>query len=136
MFFSRLTPVLLAGLLALTACQKDPSPQPDLSDLTGTWQLTKHQCYCAPAPLANEQVIFTSSSFTFLRDGLPVSSGTYSFTASANLCGGGPAGPALHLQPHSGIDRVTRYTFSANTLTLDYGGPCDAPVDTYERVPL
>ncbi|WP_345238470.1 hypothetical protein [Hymenobacter saemangeumensis] len=57
--------------------------------------------------------------------------------ASSSACGGRSAGPGLQLTYISGSNRSTQdaaYKLSGNRLVLDYGGPCDAPVDTYERV--
>ena len=44
--------------------------------------------------------------------------------------------PALRFTypPSNAGPTVAQYTLAGNTLTLDYGGPCDAPVDTYERL--
>ena len=135
MFSRLLLPVLVAALLALAGCQKDKAPSPQGGGLIGTWQLTGHQCYCIPTPLPNEQVRFDAATFTFLRDGHKTLSGTYSATVAAASCGG-TAGPGLRFQPDSAATRVALFTLDGDTLTLDYGGPCDAPVDTYQRIAL
>lgn len=125
--------VVLSGLLLpLASCQKENVPKPDRASLTGTWQLTNRRCYCVLPGLPNEQVHFDATSFALLKDGRKTLSGTYSATVPAAVCGRS-AGPAIRFQPDSTAARVAQFTLSGNTLTLDYGSPCDGPLDTYER---
>ncbi|MDQ2772739.1 MAG: hypothetical protein M3Y54_19820 [Bacteroidota bacterium] len=129
-----LLPVVLSGLLLpFASCQKENAPKPANAGLTGTWQLTGHQCYCTPAPLPNEQVRFDAATFAFLRNGQKTLSGTYTETVDTTFCNRS-AVPAIRFQPDSGAARPVQFTLRGNTLTLDYGSPCDAPLDTYQRV--
>ena len=126
-----------AALAALPACH-NTCPQPASDDLMGTWQLTSHLCYCAPAPLPNETVTFQGQSFTFSRNGQVERTGTFTQVQAAPQCLGsaGPV-PTLRLEfaPTSNLaPQAAQITISGNTLTLDYGSPCDAPLDTYKRV--
>ncbi len=128
-----LLPVVLSGLLLpLVSCQKDSSSKPDSTSLSGTWQLTNRQCYCLLPGLPNEQMRFDATSFALLKDGRKTLNGTYSATVPAAVCGRS-AGPAIRFQPDSTAAHVAQFTLSGNTLTLDYGSPCDGPLDTYER---
>ena len=129
-----LLPVVLSGLLLpLASCQKENGPKPDRASLSGTWQLTNRRCYCALPGLPNEQVRFDATSFALLKDGKPTLSGTYTTTVATTFCNALPAGPAIRFQPDSTAARVAQFTLSGTTLTLDYGSPCDGPLDTYER---
>lgn len=127
-----------ATLLSLISCQKEaPSPAPVLE---GTWRLTNRQCYCVPAPLPDETVTFTATRFTFYSGNRGMRHGDYTLSTAAVPClNNGLVGPALHLTYSTASTSpgpaTIQYHRNGNTLTLDYGGPCDAPVDTYERLP-
>ena len=129
----------LAGLmlLAINGCESKESPAPD-SGLEGTWQLANRQCYCPPGPTPNEQVVFGGRQVSFYENGRVARTGEYVVTMAASAClgGNGTTAPALQFTFASGSAGAGQplYTLSGNTLTLDYGGPCDAPVDTYQRV--
>ena len=75
---------------------------------------------------------------TFYKDGQVARTGEYTVTMAASACRGyhGTTAPALHFTFPAGSAGFSepQYTFTGNTLTLDYGGPCDAPVDTYQRL--
>ncbi|MBO2009415.1 hypothetical protein [Hymenobacter negativus] len=48
----------------------------------------------------------------------------------------GASSPAAGLRfTGSASQREAAVTLTDTTLVLDYGGPCDAPVDTYQRLP-
>ena len=132
-----LLPVVLSGLLLpFASCQKENAPKPANADLTGTWQLTNHQCYCTATPLPNETVTFTATDFTFFENGLPTRHGQYTLVSGVPFCHAGSAPVSiLHLDfsPTNQGPQETQYTLAGNTLTLDYGSPCDAPLDTYQR---
>ena len=128
------TPALATGLLTvllLAGCHKN-STEPVGDSLDGNWKLTNRQCYCPPTALPNETVSFSGSGFTFYKNGQLASSGTYRSAIVSSGCGGGPAA-GLQLTSATGTQEAVLH-LTGNTLTLDYGGPCDAPVDTYERV--
>ena len=128
---SLLTAFLATALLILLpSCRKESAAPSD--SLEGTWELTNRQCLCGILPVPAEAVAFTAGGFTFLKNNQPTSSGSYSRTMDAPFCGGS-LGPALRLQPSAGNPYTARFIINGNTLTLDYGSPCDAPVDTYER---
>ena len=132
-----LVPVLAATLLSLAACQKETAAP--ASSLEGTWRLTNRQCFCAPAPVPNETVLFAAARFAFFRGGRALQFGGYTLgTAAAPCFNNGTTGPALHLTYSAASTNLgppnTQYRLDGNTLTLDYGGPCDGSVDTYERL--
>lgn len=135
-------PALLGATLALAACHKECDIAPATgTGLAGRWQLSSRQCYCAPAPTPNETVTFTDTSYSFFKDGRPTTNGTYA-TASGAICGVTGPTPVLRLSPAIaptiGIPPQTQNaiaTLTGNTLVLDYGSPCDAPRDTYQRLP-
>jgi len=115
-------------------CSKDNSKPAD-EGLVGIWKLVDRQCYCSPAPTPNESLIFTATNFSFFANGQPRYSGTYA-PAAVTVCGISGAAPGLRLssnRPIIGLSEM-QYTLTGNQLVLDYGGPCDAPRDTYERV--
>jgi hypothetical protein len=120
---------------ALAGCSKDNSSQPSGEGLIGHWKLVNRQCYCVPAPTPNETVTFTATNFSFFANGQLRYAGTYA-PATVTVCGISNSAPGLRLssnQPSIGSPEV-QYTVTGNQLILDYGGPCDAPSDTYERV--
>ena len=132
-----LVPVLAATLLSLAACQKDTAAP--ASSLEGTWRLTNRQCFCAPAPVPDETVLFTATRFTFFRGNRGMRLGNYSpGTATVPCFNNGTTGPALLLTDSNATTipgpPTIQYRLDGNTLTLDYGGPCDGSVDTYERL--
>ena len=129
--------VLAFALLSLVSCKKEASPPTPA--LEGTWRLTSRQCYCTPAPVPDETVTFTATRFTFYRGNRGMRLGGYTLGNAVVPClNNGTTGPALHLtySPASTSPgpATIQYRLDGNTLTLDYGGPCDAPVDTYERL--
>jgi hypothetical protein len=75
----------------------------------------------------------------FYKNGLVERAGQYTVTTAPSACLGANStvAPALRITYSTGNTppRVPQYTLVGNTLTLDYGGPCDAPVDTYQRLP-
>ncbi|WP_460550950.1 hypothetical protein [Hymenobacter daeguensis] len=126
--------LLAAAGISLASCSKDHSA-PSGEGLVGTWKLVDRQCYCVPAPTPHETAVFTPTAFAFTANGQLKSSGTYA-PATVSVCGMAGSGPGLRLssnQPNVGSPEV-QYTLTGNRLILDYGGPCDAPRDTYERV--
>jgi len=122
-------PFLFASLLmlAIAGCKSTEAPAPG-SGLEGT---------CPAGPTPNELVAFGGRQVTFYKDGQVTRTGEYTVTTAASAClgGNGTTVPALHFTfPAGGAGfSEPQFTLSGNTLTLDYGGPCDAPVDTYER---
>ena len=136
-YFQRL--LTAATFLGLVSCQKEAAG-PASTTLEGAWRLTRRQCYCPSAPEPDETITFTATRFAFYRGNRALRFGDYTFITAAVPCfNNGTTGPALHLTYSTsanslGSDSV-QYRLDGNTLTLDYGGPCDAPVDTYERLP-
>jgi len=136
-FYSLLLGVLSLGSLA--GCEEDAasSPRPEGKGLVGTWRLTSRQCYCPQAPVPNETVTFTATDVVFHRNGQLLSQGSYDFT-TGGLCGSNASGPLLRfsytLPSQPTATRLAIVTENGNTLVLDYGGPCDGPVDRYERM--
>ena len=133
-----LLPTLASALLSLFSCQKETSTNPS-PNIEGVWRLTNRQCECVPAPLPDETVTFTATQFTFFNGNRAMQLGEYTLATAAVPClNNGTTGPALHLtySPASTSPgpATIQYRLDGNTLTLDYGGPCDAPVDTYERL--
>ena len=134
--------VVASTLLGLASCQKEKATTPSPT-LEGTWRLSSRQCYCLPAPVPDETVTFTATRFTFYKGNRAVRLGKYSFTKASPLClSNGIPIPvvrfATELQlPDSAANHFSadvQYTLSGNTLTLDYGSPCDFPLDTYEQL--
>jgi hypothetical protein len=124
--------LVLLSVGLLQGCKKD-SDTP--TGLAGTWKLTDRQCFCPRTPMPNETVVFTNTEFTFYREGQRTVYGTYSY-GTGSICGVGTATPVLrfaYANPNSTLQAATS-TVTGNTLVLDYGGPCDAPVNTYKRV--
>lgn len=137
-------PLLMAALLSLsvsTACQKVPVEPDNQAETTlvGRWHLTGRQCYCPASPTPNEQVTFGGRQVIFYKNGQVARTGEYTVTVAASAClsGSGTTAPALHFTFSAGGAGLNepQFTLTGNTLTLDYGGPCDAPVDTYQRLP-
>jgi hypothetical protein len=133
---------VLAILAVLTAgCSKckcdDPNPNEYISSngLPGNWKLVDLQCYCAPAPLPDEQLAITLTDFAEYQNGARIFDATYTI-GSATQCGLPSAAPALNLVPKAtlNMNRNAGYTLHGDTLVLDYGSPCDAPRKTYRRV--
>lgn len=132
--------VLFSLLLALvfTGCKKTTaSPEGPSSGLVGTWRLTERQCFCPGGPVPNETVKFTTTTFEFYQGNSLVSSGTYREIATASLCGRSSSVPGLDLvfSNPSQTPRNPAMRLDGNKLILDYGGPCDALVNTYQRLP-
>lgn len=124
----------VAAASILAGCSKDAS-KPTSKDLVGTWKLVDRQCYCVPAPTPDETVVFTAATFTFFANGQLKSTGNY-MPAKVTVCGVSTPSPGLRFsstQPATGSPEV-QYTITGDRLILDYGGPCDAPRDTYERI--
>ncbi|MDO7874039.1 hypothetical protein Q5H93_04790 [Hymenobacter sp. ASUV-10] len=133
---------ILASLAVLTAnCSKSKSDDPNPtvyisgSGLPGNWKLVNLQCYCAPAPLANEQLAITSADFAEYRNGTQIFDATYTI-GSTTRCGLPSIVPALILVPKMNYSAVRSvgYTLHNDTLVLDYGSACDAPRKSYRRV--
>ena len=119
-----------------TACHcEDPAPN-SATGLAGSWQLVKRQCYCIPGPTPNEKAIFTGTDFKLYANNALTTSGTYS-SAVGTICGISTRVPVLRFTAtsgqHTNWDAIA--TVSGDTLVLDYGAPCDAPRDTYQRLP-
>lgn len=133
---------ILASLAVLTVgCSKckceDPSPTVYISGsgLPGNWKLVHLQCYCAPGPTPDEQLVITNTDFTEYQDGAATIDATYT-VGNATLCGIAAAVPALNLVPKNTLtlNGSAGYTLRNDTLVLDYGSPCDGPRKTYRRV--
>ena len=123
------------GLVACKKASTEPQPN-ETAPLVGRWKLVNRQCFCPSALTPDEIVTFTAQGFAFYRNGRFVSDGTYA-DATATLCGGPVPTPVLRftyatlrLMPLNAVATVR-----TNTLVLDYGGACDAPIDTYQRLP-
>ena len=128
---------LALTLLPLVSCDKEATTP--ASALEGTWRLTNRQCFCTPAPVPDETIRFTTTQFTFFRGNRGMRVGTYAVgTAAVPCANNGTTGPALLLTDSNATtipgSPTVQYRLDGNTLVLDYGGPCDAPVDTYERL--
>ena len=102
--------------------------------LEGSWKLIDRQCYCAPAPTPNETAVFTSTSYSFFTSGQLATRGTYASqpikTCNAPTTGLRFTEAVLANGTHDAI-----FTLRNDTLVLDYGSPCDAPRNTYRRLP-
>ena len=124
--------LVLLSVGLLQGCKKD-SDSP--TGLAGTWKLTDRQCFCPRLPLPNEMVVFTNTKFTFYREGQRTVYGNYSY-GTGRTCGGSALVPVIHLAyvNANSVPQDVVVTVTGNTLVLDYGGPCDAPVNTYQRV--
>ena len=127
-----LFPKLLVAL-ALTGCAKSSGPK---LSLIGSWKLVDRQCRGCPTSTPDETITFTATGFTFYENGHFVADGTYA-DMTASLCGGPTTTPvvrftyrSLKLRPFNAAAATL-----ANTLMLDYGGECDAPIDIYRRRP-
>jgi hypothetical protein len=125
--------LLLVFTAAATACKKDSD---SATSLDGQWRLTERQCYCPRTAVPDETVTFQGSSFAFYQNNRLVRRGTFSHVNTADLCGITSQVPALRFV----LDEATPTTqtvgvhLDGNTLVLDYGSPCDAPRDTYQRM--
>lgn len=133
---------ILASLAVLTAnCSKSKSDDPNPtvyisgSGLPGNWKLVNLQCYCAPAPLPNEQLAITATDFAEYQNGTQVLDATYTI-GSTTRCGLPTVVSALDLVPKATLNmsRNPGYILRNDTLVLDYGSACDAPRKTYRRV--
>lgn len=134
--------LLLLGAGSFSSCKKNQPSVATGTGLEGSWKLTDRQCFCPPgSPVPNETVTFTATTYSFRLNGTLTTAGNYQ-PATAALCGG--ATPVSVLQfgptyPSSSVVRLSaaRATFAltGNTLVLDYGIACDAPRDTYQRLP-
>ena len=142
LLFSKLimnTPVRLALLLSLVAglglasCTSNDEATPHHEGLPGSWRLVHRQCYCIPGPLPNEMATFSATNFSFFKNNQLVSSGTYS-AASVTACGIPTPAPGLRFVDAALGTHDAILTLRGDSLVLNYGGPCDAPVDTYLRV--
>lgn len=130
--------LLISGVGNLTGCKKTAAGAED--GLVGTWRLTNRQCYCPPnLPVPNETVTFTATTYSFYRNGVLATAGDYR-SATATPCGSTSPVPGLQFAPTYPSSPAVRLgttraavTRTGNTLVLDYGSPCDAPRDTYER---
>ena len=130
------TPVLFVGLLlGLTGCKSTDTPAPD-SGLEGTWRLTNRQCYCTPAPVPNETVTFTDSSYRFVGSNRTLFVSGFYTKAAVAICGVPKTAPGLRLTDALATlaPSDVQAFLNGDTLVLDYGSPCDAPRDTYVRV--
>lgn len=134
-------PILASLAVLATGCSKckcdDPNPNEYISGsgLPGNWKLVDLQCYCAPAPLPDEQLAITPTDFAEYQNRARTFDATYTI-GSSTLCGLPSAIPALKLVPKVtlNMNRSVAYTLRGDTLVLDYGSACDAPRKTYRRV--
>ena len=134
--FSYVALLGLATTLSFTGCKK--SADPVAEGLAGRWQLTSRQCFCPQAPFPNEMVVFTPTNFSFYKNSLLTASGTYLLTTITAPCSSGAnvvSGLRFTVTSGTPFSHSAAYTVSSSKLVLDYGGPCDAPVDTYTRLP-
>ncbi|MDB5234575.1 MAG: hypothetical protein JWR44_1568 [Hymenobacter sp.] len=132
--------LLLAAALGVAGCKNndDNAAAPTSNDIVGHWKLVSRQCYCPRGPVPDETVGFTATQFSFYKAGVLSSSGSYSYGSVTSFCSGGTgSAPGLRFTYANGTQgpQSAIFTVTGNTLVLDYGGPCDAPVDTYERLP-
>lgn len=144
--FLGLFPLALTTVVGCT--KEDATPQeeilscpgPDelpgsIRNLVGTWKLTRLECFCVPG-LPNKMVTFTDTTFSFYQNDSLTYSGTYT-PATAITCGLPATEPGLRFtyRPNK-WGALTDAVFSVNrdTLVLDFGLPCDAPRETYERI--
>ncbi len=121
----------LFGIFNLSSCKHDSDTiYPD--GLTGNWKLINRQCECAPNVPNERLVLEQAGHFTFYRDGQPTRSGTYTLGTTVSSCGATASEPAIYFDSGARPSGVG-YSLTNGRLILDYGGPCDSPVDTYER---
>ena len=133
--FSYVALLGLATTLSFTGCKKSADPVAEA--LAGRWQLTSRQCFCPQAPFPNEIVVFTPTNFSFYKNSLLTASGTYLLTTITAPCSSGAnvvSGLRFTVTSGTPFSHSAAYTVSSSKLVLDYGGPCDAPVDTYTRL--
>ncbi|MDO7852996.1 hypothetical protein [Hymenobacter convexus] len=125
----------LIAALALVSCAPDEEEAtPTQVGLAGNWRLVHRLCYCTPGPPPNETATFTDTRFSFFKNNQPISSGTYS-AASVTACGIPMPAPGIRLVDAANLGtRDAIITQHGDSLVLNYGGPCDAPVDTYLRL--
>lgn len=136
----QLSALALIGLTGLIGCQKDDAG-PASTGLTGTWKLTKRDCYCFITPVPDETITFTATTFSVHENGLLTATGSYTTTTAPVECGSSTRVPVVHLAATQGYSHYVVSTVVDNKLVLDYkadGGGCisDTPVDTYERLPF
>ncbi|MFC7669967.1 hypothetical protein ACFQT0_23325 [Hymenobacter humi] len=80
-------------------------------------------------------VVFTNTEFTFYREGQRTVYGNYTY-GTGSICGISTSVPVIrfaYVNANSTL-QAAKATVTGNTLVLDYGGPCDAPINTYKRV--
>jgi hypothetical protein len=119
--------------LGLASCSTDNDASPNQQGLVGKWRLVDRQCYCPRGPLPEETVNFTATNFWVFKNNQPVSNGTYS-AATVTACGLPTPAPGLRLADSVLGPRDVIIILHGDSLVLNYGGPCDAPVDTYVRM--
>jgi hypothetical protein len=134
-------PLLVFALylsFGLSGCDrsKPECAAPATPGLEGTWKLVERQCYCPRStPTPNETLTLTATAYSIYTNGQLSENGTY-ISQAVTLCGS--PGPALGLRfTHTTLNigpRDAMPTLKGDTLVLDYGSPCDAPRDTYQRV--
>jgi hypothetical protein len=144
-FFQLSTLLFLIDTAGLAGCKKSVDHKEVNSSngtesvasnaLIGTWKLIRQDRFGPAKPTPNETVVFTASDFAFYIDGQLKSSGTYAL-GTATPCGSTPV-PGLTFIPTGANPepRSTAYTIEGTQLVLDPGIACDAPRDTYERLP-
>lgn len=140
---------LLWGCFAiggLTGCEKAPTVQPSSTGptsedptgegLVGTWRLTGRRCFCPRTPVPNESVTFTATEALFYQNNQLLYRASYDYT-TGGLCGVPGSNSLLRISytvpSQPATNRLASATLNGNMLVLDYGSPCDAPVDTYTR---
>lgn len=123
--------ILLVGL-GLTGCKKDSDASPTP---IGNWKLISRQCFCTPASVLNQTASFSKSTFAFYRNGQLTAQGSYG-AGKGQICGGTdiPVTKFRYDSPAPSILTDVIITVTGNTLRLDYGGACDAPLEIYERL--
>lgn len=125
--------LLAIAAASLAGCKKDSDAATCPDTVVGSWKLVSRQCFCVPAAMPQETLVLqTSGRFIFYRDGQPTSSGTYMLGTTASSCGSTASKPGIYFDAGARPAGVG-YSLTNCKLILDYGGPCDAPVDTYER---
>lgn len=82
--------------------------------------------------------VFTPTNFAFYKNSLFTAGGTYLLTTITAPCNSGAnvvSGLRFTVTSGAPFNHSVTYTVSSSKLVLDYGSPCDAPVDTYTRLP-
>jgi hypothetical protein len=128
----------LTAALALTSCDKEDAKKKGAKPATGivgTWKLVSRACYCAPTPTPDETVVFTGTDFSFYKQGQLGGRGTYT-KVPVSICGSSTLAPGLHFTylTSNSLFSNALLTIKGDTLTLDYGLPCDAPRESYVRL--